>query len=134
MAHTLDGVVLYEIFSDGCLNGVFSNNHPAGFINDAAGNRIGNRLFNEIARKIDQNDNDILNNPSALIGNYICSYIDLGGVVCECRLEISLGHIRRNGRACEYDFIWTDRTIGARIFEGSGWRIGNRIAVSYRDI
>ena len=133
MAHTLDGVVLYEIFPDGCLNGTFSNDHPNGFIT-ASGIRIGNRLFNEIARKIDQNNNDILNNPSALIGEYICSYIDLGGIVYECRLEISLGHIRRNRRACGYDFVWNDSTSGAILFEGSGWRIGNQIVVSYRDV
>ena len=123
MSTTLDGVIVYEILPNGCLNGVFSNDHP---------DNVNHEMFNEIAKKVSNIDN---NGGDEIFGNYICSYIDFGNEVEICDLVIKPGHKRQNGRRCQYDFIWQDKITKKIKFEGSGWRTrANQITVSYRDV
>lgn len=109
------GVIVYEIFPDGCLNGVYSNDHHL----------TKNKIFNEIARKIDTSEaGEDENNIS---GQYICSYIDLSNEVYICDLEIK----HNNGR---YDFSWREKVTKQVKFKGTGWLTKqNQITVSYTD-
>lgn len=116
---TFNGVAVYEILPNGCLNGVYTNDHP----------NTQNEILNEIARKVLNGNGDINT------GKYVCSYIDAGNVTVNCDLEITTGIVRKNGRSGQYDFKWYDtgKTTNP-IFEGTGWLTRhNQITVSYRD-
>ena len=114
MAKTFDGVCVYEILPDGCLNGVYTNDRPD----------TKNEMFNEIARKVSGNDKD------KIIGKYVCCYIDVGNTpkICELVIQVGQRHVR-NG---QYDFMWYES--GVMVYEGTGWRTRDtQITVSYRD-
>ena len=122
---SFNGVAVYEILPNGCLNGVYTNDHPD----------TSNEMFNEIARRKPVAEKEILAYPNDILGLYACSYIDLGNIVCECDLEIRIGRVRRNGRSGLYDLFWFETGTNNLIFEGTGWRTRqNQITVSYRDI
>ncbi len=118
MPKTFDGVITYDILPDGCLNGVYSNDHPD----------TKNKICNEIARKITDDTNDT----DALAGKYVCVYIDPDNSIGECTLVIHTRPVkRRNG---QYHFEWYNKS-NQKIYEGSGWRIrDNQITVSYKDV
>ena len=80
MAKT-QGVQVYEILPDGCLNGTYANDDT------------GNKIYNEIARKRTGDTTDI-------IGLYDCFYFDLGNTNQPCELEIKLAS------TSQYEFIW----------------------------
>ena len=106
------GVVLYNMESDGCLNGVYTNNNINGLI------------FNEIARRTAGIDNSIQ-------GDYICSYIDNGNVLHEATLSIAETNTTLNRT---YKFTWKD-TKGKKIFEGIGFIMNEKqVAVYYKNI
>ncbi len=109
---TLSGVITYEILPDGCLNGIYSNDHP----------KTQNKIFNEIARKSDEN-------PEEILGEYICCYIDFGNTIQKCKLIIhNKSKRKQNG---QYHFEWFDGK--EMIFEGTGWLTRkNQLTVSYR--
>lgn len=125
---TLNGVIVYEILPNGCLNGVYSNDHDS----------TNNEIFNEIARQKFKVNGD------ELLGEYACSYIDLGNNIVNCDLVISNPLIRKHPRARhgQFDFTWYElgtydraSNTGNIIFEGTGWRTRvNQITVSYRDL
>ena len=111
---TFSGIAVYEILPNGCLNGVYSNDHPD----------TQNEIFNEIARKVSEDGAD------TIVGKYVCCYISIGNEACNCDLEIQIATRRkRNG---QYDLIWSrNKKV---IFEGTGWKTrGNQLTVSYRD-
>ena len=122
----MNGIVVFEIFPNGCLNGVYSNDHLD----------TKNEIFNEIARKISGEESD------EILGVYACSYIDVGNIVKNCVLVISNPLLRKPPRVRkgQYDFTWyrdynPKTKKGNIIFEGTGWRTReNQITVSYRDI
>lgn len=108
---TYNGVIVYEILPNGCLNGVYSNDHK----------NTKNEIFNEIARKKQKEDTNKIE------GIYSCSYIDLNSEVFECDLEITAN----NGR---YEFIWTELVTGVTKFTGTGWLTRqNQITVMYKN-
>ena len=109
---TYNGIIVYGIYLDGCLNGVYSNDHQL----------TNNEIFNEIARKKSKDEDEIL-------GIYTCSYIDLSSKAYICDLEIKIG------KKAQYDFIWYETGHPNKIkFIGIGWRTSkNQITVSYSD-
>ncbi len=112
----LNGVMVYEILPNGCLNGVYSNDHP----------KTNNQIFNDVARK------KISDNGDEILGEYICGFIGSDNTVWDCKLIIHNRPKRvQNG---QYHFEWYDKN-DILIFEGTGWRTkANQIAVSYRDV
>jgi hypothetical protein len=101
----LQGLILYTWEMDGCLNGVYTNNRSEGVI------------FNEIARKIERT------NPEILDGNYHSSYFENNGQATLATLNIETieGTIH---------FIW--QVDGRRVFEGFGYLMNPRqISVYY---
>ncbi|MDB5136010.1 MAG: hypothetical protein JWP37_2613 [Mucilaginibacter sp.] len=111
---TLNGIVVYEILPDGCLNGVYSNTHKD----------TKNQIFNEMARKNSLFDEDKID------GIYACSNIDLANLVYTCELDIA----NTNN---QYTLKWYEITSKRnRIlkFEGIGWRTRkNQLTVMYWD-
>jgi len=123
MSITLDGVIVYEILPNGCLNGVFSNDHSS---------NVNHEIFNEIARKVSDLEDHA---GDEIFGNYLCSYIDFGNVAEICDLVIQPGYVGKNSRRSQYDLIWYEKGTTNIKFEGSGWRTRtNQITVSYRDL
>ncbi len=110
------GVVSYEILPNGCLNGVFSNNHP----------NTKDEIYNEIARRKSLNDEKIIK----IDGEYDCCYWDKNEA-CSCDLVIKiLCSYKENIR---YQFIWYKRgSKDSIIFEGVGWLTrDNELTVTY---
>jgi hypothetical protein len=108
---TLNGVIVYEILPDGCLNGVFSNDHY----------RTGNQIFNEVARNRSPNNEADFK----IEGEYNCCYMD-----DEKAYVRDLKIANDNGR---YKLIWTDQESNT-VFEGIGWKTrNNQLTVSYWD-
>lgn len=102
------GVISYEILPDGCLNGVYSDNHPD----------TENRIFNEILKKSDES--------KSIDGNYKALYFDVHGPQ-ECTVKVTPNK-KNHGH---FYFEWFSGT--KRIFDGSGWQLReNQIVVSYR--
>ncbi len=116
---TFEGIVVYKIFPNGCLNGVYSNDHL----------QTKNEIFNEIAKKIDKNENK---DEDEILGIYACSYMDSSSSdkAFTCDLEI------KKGKKAQYDFTWYESGQPSKIkFIGIGWRTNkNQIAVSYNDL
>jgi hypothetical protein len=110
---TLKGVIVYEIFPNSCLNGVYSNTHG----------KTKNEIFNEIARK-KESPND-----GKIEGLYTCCYIDLDSIPFICDLKIS------PASEGKYKFEWMDTEKNKLKFKGIGWLTKeNQITVSYSDI
>ena len=108
------GIVLYTIESDGCLNGVYTNDDLHG------------EIFNEIAR-LKYNDRVT---PDEISGDYDCVYFDIGNTQKSCELIVDLIHL--DSEFLEYRFVWNDSN-GRREFEGIGYRMNDKqIAVHYR--
>ena len=105
-----NGVIVYEIHPNGCLNGVYSNDHTD----------TNNEIFNEIARKKPTNEiNDIE-------GLYTCCYIDLNSESFKCDLQI------KNNND-QYEFTWYETGLPTQWkFKGKGWKTReNQITVWY---
>lgn len=104
------GIILYNRESDGCLNGIYTNNNINGLI------------FNEIARRTAGVDNSIQ-------GDYVCSYIDNGNVLHGATLTITEINPTLNRT---YKFLWKDAK-SQPIFEGIGFIMNKKqIAVYYK--
>lgn len=117
MAHTFEGIMVYEILPNGCLNGVYTNDHPD----------TRNEIFNGIARKRSKQEEGIL-------GDYTCGFMShTSDNIWECDLKIhNTPKRKRNG---QYHFEWFDKKTKKMIFEGTGWLTRpNQVTVSYRDI
>ncbi|HLO71188.1 MAG TPA: hypothetical protein VK167_09985 [Flavipsychrobacter sp.] len=98
-----EGIIVYTIHKDGCLNGLYY----------ATGNPAG-PTYNEIARKID-------GRPEELDGDYVCCWIDGDNNVVEGKLNIS--KITSNGTfdvKCDVkgkpDFIGTGFWLDDKMF------------------
>lgn len=103
------GIVNYEIIGDGSLNGIWTNNFE----------QRGGLIMNEIARKIDNSQNDIFE------GEYYVSWIEPNQEPINGRLKIASIH------SGELRFEWTinDNSGG---FKGVGLRVGlNNIIAFY---
>ncbi|HEY8970998.1 MAG TPA: hypothetical protein VIM64_17955 [Puia sp.] len=100
------GVVLYDILGDGCLNGVWTNNHTE-----------GKKTMNEIARKKRSPEKD------PIAGEYYVSWIEeKGGPVT--------GTLRIESRITHYSLEWV--VSGKSSFKGVGILVGeDRLAVTY---
>ena len=110
------GVAVYEILPDNCLNGVYSNN------------LCDNKLYNEIARK--KSEIPEIVDKTGLSGVYECAYTEMDQPIKTCELHITTGKKKNRG---EFYFLW--KKGEKDIFEGSGWKTKeNQITVSYRSI
>jgi hypothetical protein len=107
-----NGIAVYEILPDGCLNGVHTNDHT----------KTKNKIFNEIARKKDVHKTDTIE------GLYTCCYIDLLSEPFICDLEIK-------NNSDQYEFIWSDLKTKKIKFKGKGWLTReNQLTVWWWDI
>lgn len=103
------GVVIYEILPDGCLNGIYTNDHQL----------TNGKIFNEIARKKSEDYNDV-------IGDYVCSCIDFNNQVKNCELTI-----RFSPKNNQYKLDWSDNQ--GPLFNGIGWLTrDNQLSVIYK--
>lgn len=116
---SINGVAVFEILPNGCLNGVYSNDHPD----------TKNEIYNEIARKMSGDDLD------SIIGTYACSFISLRNEIFNCILVIhNQSKRKKNG---QYHFEWydSDKSTRKMMYEGTGWKTrDNQITVSYRSV
>lgn len=102
---TLWGMAVYEKVGNGCLNGLWTNNHHT----------LDNCIMNEIARKKDgENKNDFS-------GNYTVSYIEPDNIAYTGKLTIN-----RNGSNGIYDFDWEINIPNPAIFKGVGMQTGEK--------
>ena len=102
------GIVLYNIELDGCLNGVYTNDHVDGDI------------FNEIARRHTNIGEDDLS------GIYDCFYFDINNSRIDAELTIGI----KSNKNRTYAFSWEVK--GKIIFEGIGYRMNEKqVAVHY---
>lgn len=108
-----EGIILYNIELNDCLNGVYTNDDP----------NLGGEIFNEIAKIKDKRgkENDIT-------GLYDCFYFEFslkGNVPVNAILEVTL-----EGKG-KYKFLWT-ALDGKKQFVGIGYKMNDRqIAVNY---
>ncbi len=113
----VQGIILYNIELDGCLNGVYTNDYNDGII------------FNEVAklRPDSRNDRD---SSSGITGTYDCFYFDKPSLRNNTELKIKLAQ----GMKGRYEFVWRDERNRV-IFEGVGYIMNQRqIAVHYKQI
>lgn len=115
-----EGIVVYTIERDGCLNGVYSN---TGVPKD--------RLFNEIARLDRSNTKDKepyfneMNGTPNIVGVYTCSWIDAGNTPVNGTLHITWA-------GDHYSVVWFNTRLNRDVFEGTGFLLGNHMfAVHY---
>ena len=102
------GVEVFEVFPNGCLNGIWIDDNPLG----------KNEVYNEIAKKKSGDSKD------KLVGKYLSSFMDFGGKIVVCDLEIQ--PIVKN---IQYQFIWK---WDGYLIEGLGWRTReSQITVSF---
>ncbi len=113
-----EGVVVYTIGRDGCLNGVYCNNAK----------NTAHQVFNEIARLSMRYDEESLKNIAGntsthLSGEYVCQWIDVNNIT-----HTGLLRIRRTANA--YDVEWVEN--GQNVFEGIGFLTTNdQFVVAY---
>lgn len=109
-----NGVVLYNIESNGCLNGVYTNDGVLG------------EIFNEIARlKTDGQSGE-----DGISGSYDCLYFDLDNSPCNRSLIISVSPQNSARKLYTYRFEWFNEKV--RSFIGTGYRMnGTQIVVHY---
>lgn len=99
------GIVNYEVKGDGCFNGIWTNN-------DA---NKGGVIMNEIARKND-------NNPNEIIGDYYVSWI-------EPNQPATFGFLKISPNGIAYDFEWlVDNTS---MFKGIGMQVGLHQVIAF---
>lgn len=102
------GIALYSIELDGCLNGVYTNEHEDG------------RIRNEIAVKTSSDNED-------LIGTYEYTYFD-GQERYIGLLEIRSLHSKT------FTFEWRDES-GNLVFSGTGYKMNEKqVAVRYESL
>jgi hypothetical protein len=105
----VQGIVLYTIEANGCLNGVFTNSHT------------GNTIYNEIAKRRDSKERYPL-----IEGTYDCYYFDDDRQGHEAVLKI-------DPLIAGYEFTW--EVDGKPWFKGTGYRMNqHQLAVSYWSI
>lgn len=104
-----EGIIIYNIECNNCLNGVYTNELASGII------------FNEIAIKKDQLSS------SSIEGEYNCAYFENSNQLENVTLTIA------SNKSGIYEFQW--RLKGKIIFEGIGYRMKqNQIIVHYKSV
>ena len=104
------GLAFYTIETDGCLNGVFTNDALDGVI------------YNEIAKK----NSNIGEDP--LCGLYDCFYFDSPDLDNRVELSIDTESWSKTGRS--YAFIWFKK--GKKVFQGTGYKMNEgQVVVHY---
>jgi hypothetical protein len=107
MAESFHGIAVYEVKSDGCLNGTWTDDHVD----------TKKEIYNDIAKKRGGNEQDCIE------GTYDCAWIEHSG-----NIEKGVLVIKKAGSI--YDFFWqvTDNSV---IYKGIGIKTGNIISVTY---
>ena len=112
--NAFNGIILYNIEMNGCLNGVCANMEaPAGVI------------YNEIARKrlsAKQAEEEVGGVELDLEGTYDCQYFDPEGEYRNCDLVI-----KKEKGLNAYSFEWTGK--GERLYVGRGYKMNARQVV-----
>lgn len=107
------GVIVYKIERDGCLNGFYTTSD----------NGKSHELYNEIARKIDPSENMA---EDAIAGKYVCSWININNEVMVATLTI---------HNCEKSYELTWNVAGNDRYKGTGYITGaHQLTVSYTSI
>ena len=111
--NSFNGIVMYNIEFNGCLNGVYTNMEaPAGVI------------YNEIARKRIDPKHEVGGVELEIEGNYDCQYF-VEGEMCQCELII-----KKDKNANAYSFEWQGK--GFEPYYGRGYKMNSRqIVVHY---
>lgn len=108
--HVHEGIVLYNIELNGCLNGVYTNENV----------KKGGEIFNEIARIKEYKGDD------PYTGLYDCFYFDYNNERVNALLEIT----KLSGA---YYFKWSSLK-GIQLFKGIGFKMNEKqIVVHYTD-
>ena len=103
------GIVLYNIELDGCLNGVFINEHSNG------------RIWNELLKKLDDTKAD-----NSIEGTYTAIWIDE-----EQTNGVDTAIVEVVYRDNAFDFTWK-HIIGGTRWKGIGYKMNhNQIVVNY---
>ncbi|MCC6370363.1 MAG: hypothetical protein IT236_05090 [Bacteroidia bacterium] len=124
-----NGICLYTIERDGCLNGVYTNEQASlGLRNEDLVNHVDlineGIIYNEIARIREYYNTD---HPQRISGLYDCFHFDLDNERVNTILEIS-----NVGRL--YTFTWWNLPRTTRIFIGKGFIMNaSQICVHYWD-
>lgn len=101
-----EGIILYNIELDNCLNGVFTNYYLDGTI------------FNEIAKKRECSN--------GIVGVYDCFYFDIIDRKNDVELQISIDKSKQN------TFLFEWRNEKTLLFKGIGYKMNEKqIAVHY---
>lgn len=112
MANKVDGMILYSIELNGCLNGVYTNEHAQGFI------------YNEIARK----KKYIREEEGIIDGEYDCFHFE-GSNSLRNNTELIITKISNSEG---FDFIWFVKNSTIPKFKGIGYRMNEKqLAVHY---
>ena len=109
-----EGIILYNIELNGCLNGVYTNEDK----------KVLGEIFNEISRikMTSQIGAD------GISGRYDCFYFDLNNFRVDAEFEITL----KKGNI--YEFCWWD-LHGSKLFQGIGYKMNEKqIGVHYWSI
>ena len=101
MSKVKTGIIVYQIESDGCLNGVFTTEISDGYI------------YNEVANKISSDFEE-------LCGEYNCFYFEDGSSHDDVILNIQIKKDKKN----TYKVTWTES--GNLIFEGIGFKMNEK--------
>lgn len=116
MANLKEGIILYQIEKNGCLNGSYTNEMQDGII------------YNEIARHKTAKNIKICSEELPLEGEYDSLYFDDGNERGELCLEIKLLPKKKG----TYKFVWTDDQ-GKQYFEGIGYKMNeHQLVVHYK--
>jgi len=113
MSKIKEGIGLYNIELDGCLNGVYTNEHKT----------LGGEILNEIARIRQKDKSD----PTSIAGIYNCFYFDYKNARVDAELTIKYSNRT-------YEFEWVDVTGPKRhtLFKGIGYKMNEKqLAVHY---
>lgn len=106
-----EGIILYNIELNGCLNGVYTNEDKT----------VVGEVYNEISRLKMTSQLGL----DGVSGRYDCFYFDLNNFRVEAELEITL--ISGN----MYEFYWWN-LHGKKIFQGIGYKMNERqVAAHY---
>lgn len=105
-----EGIILYNIEKDGCLNGVYTNEHKT----------VNGEIYNEISR-IKKNTKP---GKDGISGIYDCFYFELQNFPFNAELEIKfkIGNV--------YEFIWRDLN-GTPIHTGVGYKMNDKQIVAH---
>lgn len=115
------GIQVYEILENGnLLNGIYTNTRLS--------KKGSYTIDNEIARKIDKESKELIEDNKGIEGLYSCKFIET------INKKISATHCNLEITKCKgvYEFEWRDQKTDARIFKGIGLMAGTtHISVSY---